>query len=101
METAEDINKCGLRRQLQFLLNQLGAVQATKLVEDLVELEQAVNDLTAQAMQDGRLGVLLRVIYDLKMKEAHQVAHSKPRNTVRYLVRKLGVDRVNKLINGI
>jgi len=98
--TADGLNDKGLRRQIQFLLNNLGPSQTTKLVEDLMNLEQEINNLTAQVVRAGRLGVLLRTVYDLKMKEAHQVAHSKPRNVVRHLVRTLGVDKVNKLVNG-
>lgn len=98
--TAEDLNKRGLRRQLQFLLNYLGAAQTTRLVEDLMKLEREINNLTTQAVRADRLGALLRTVYDLKMKEAHQVAHSKPNVAIRYLVHALGTDKVNKLVNG-
>lgn len=98
--TAEEVNNKGLRRQIQFLLNHLGPAQTAKLVEDLMLLEQEINNLTAQAVRGDRLSILLRLVYDLKMKEAHQIAHAKPRTVVRYLVRLLGEDKVNRLING-
>lgn len=98
--TAEGVNNKGLRRQIQFLLNHLGPAQTAKLMEDLMLLEQEINNLTAQAVRGDRLGILLRLVYDLKMKEAHQIAHAKPRTVVRYLVRLLGEDKVNRLING-
>jgi hypothetical protein len=98
--TAEGVNNKGLRRQIQFLLNHLGPAQTAKLMEDLMLLEQEINNLTAQAVRGDRLSILLRLVYDLKMKEAHQIAHAKPRTVVRYLVRLLGEDKVNRLING-
>jgi hypothetical protein len=99
--TADDVAKKGLRQQLQFLITHLGPVQTQTLVEDLLKLEQEINNLTSQAVRGDRLRLLVRTTYDLKMKEAHQVAHAKPRTVVRHLVRILGVDKVNKLINGV
>lgn len=99
--TAEEISKKGLRRQLQFLLNHLGPVRAQELVEELLKIEQEINNITSQAVRGDRLRLLVRTVYDLKMREAHQIAHSKPRTVVRHLVRLLGIDKVNKLVNGV
>jgi hypothetical protein len=99
--TVEEICKHGLRRQLQFLLTNLGPTKTQALVDDLLKLEQEINNITSQAVRGDRLGLLVRTVYDLKMKEAHQIAHSKPRNVVRHLVRMLGADKVNRLVNGV
>lgn len=99
--TAEEISKQGLRQQIQFLFIHLGPVRTQELVKDLLKLEQEINNITSRAVHGDRLRLLVRTVYDLKMKEAHQVAHSKPRTIIRHLVRTLGVDKVNKLVNGI
>lgn len=99
--TAEEIAKKGLRYQIQFLITHLGPSQTQALVEDLLKVEQEINNITSQAVRGDRLRLLIRTVYDLKMKEAHQVAHSKPRAVVRHLVRILGLDKVNKLVNGV
>lgn len=98
---ATEIGKKGLRRQIQFLFTHLGPAQAQELVDSLLKLENEINNLMAQAVDGDRLGLLVRTVYDLKMKEAHQVAHSKPRSIVRHLVRTLGLDKVRKLVNGV
>lgn len=99
--TASEINKGGIRRQIQFLLNYLGPAATQELVDDLMKLETRINDLTSQAIRGDRLGLLVRTVYHMKMQEAHQLAHAKPRTIVRHLVRELGPEKVNKLIHGV
>lgn len=98
VQLAEALNKQGLRRQLEFLLKYLGKGQLTTTLRDLLEREGRISQLTNKAVSGDRLGLLVRVVYDLKMKEAHHIAHANPRTIVRYLVNQLGEDKTERLV---
>jgi hypothetical protein len=99
LQIAQTINRKGVAEQLQFLIDQKGERETINTVERLLKLEESITALMQRAAKDDAINLLLRTVYDLKMKEAHDIAHSKTRNVVRYLVREIGIDRVTKLIN--
>lgn len=98
IQIAEEVNGEGLRKQLQYLQNNIGSVRTEFLVKDLLSQEEDITRLIGSALQPECFGLLLQIVYDLKMKEAHALAHSRIRKVLRFLVDKIGIERTTKLI---
>jgi hypothetical protein len=99
LKLTEFVNQDGLHKQLGFLKRHLGYKKTTDLSLRELKKEDEITTLIAAANNSERNGILIRVVYDLKMKEAHELAHSRPRQLFRYLVNKLGVARIRDLID--
>lgn len=97
---AKDINKAGLRRQIQFLTRHLGLKHTDKLVQGLLNVENEVLRLTELATENNRIALLVRLMYDIKIEEAHRLSQMRENELVRFLVRELGLDHVKQLVEG-
>lgn len=96
---AQDVNKHGMRAQLQFLIKNVGMAAAARLLREFLVTEEAVTSITREAVRGNRLGLLHRILYDSKIAEGHKLTQSSPRNVVRALVHELGAEAVAKLVN--
>ena len=90
LQEAETLNRSGLTKQLDYMVNQLGLREATKLADELIVEQTKLEQIVLVVKKRRQLSELVQLIYHHKAREAEGLMMQSYGLQIKYLMDRLG-----------
>jgi hypothetical protein len=97
-DVCDEVNKDGIRKQLKFLIEQIGFDDTNRIVKELIGKDKEVIKLADLMYNSGQLYDIVCMLYDSGVKEYNNIATQGLYSQMRHLADKVGLDKLKKVL---